>query len=255
MPAAAIVVAGVLAAGATIYASNKSSSAAEDAANKQAGAARSAAELQNQQYLQTRSDLAPWRAAGETALNRLSPGMQPGGEFDKFQMSPLINDPSYQFRLQEGRNQLLASGAAAGNYGSGNMGVALEKYGQNLASQEYQNEYARQYGAWQDQYNRLAGIAGTGQTTATQLGQMGLQSAANQGNMLVGGANALAAGQVGAAQAQAGGLTGVANQFTSGLGTYLNYQNQQQFMNMFQQQKAGEANPNYFNDWNANQWG
>lgn len=225
---------------------DKTSGAMTDAANTQAAAANNAAALQNQQYLQARADLAPWRTAGATALNQLSAGTQPGGQFDKFGGVDMTQDPGYKFRMEQGVNALAASGAAAGNYGSGNMGVALQKFGQDYGSREYGNAYARQYGAWQDEYNRLAGIAGTGQTAATNIGQMGMTSAANQGNLMVGGANALAAGQVGAAQAQAGGMTGVANQFQSGVGTYLNYQNTQAMLKAFQDGGyGGYGTPNY----------
>ena len=53
-------------------------SAAKSAASTQAAAADRAAELQNQQFQQTREDLAPYRAAGQTALNALTPALRNG---------------------------------------------------------------------------------------------------------------------------------------------------------------------------------
>jgi hypothetical protein len=197
----------------------------------------------------------PWLTAGTTAVDRLSTGTQPGGQFDqfgKFQMKPLISDPSYNWRKQEGINALAASGAARGNYGSGNLGVALQNYGQNLASTEYQNEYTRQfneynnqYQQWQDQYNRLAGIAGTGQVTAQNLGQMGYNAANAMGEARMGGANALASGQIGSAQAQAGAITGWGKQIQGLVGMGANYLQQQ---NLYDQNRltASGQNANAF---------
>jgi hypothetical protein len=61
-------------------------------------------------------------------------------------------------------------------------------------------------------YNRQAALAGIGQTSANLTGQFGAANAANVGNLMTSGAAAQAAGQV-----------GMANAFTGGLGTYLNY--------------------------------
>jgi hypothetical protein len=74
-------------------------------------------------------------------------------------------------------------------------------YGQGAASQEY--------GA---QYNRLASLAGIGQTAtnsgiasgqnyANQTGQNTINAAANTGNAGLAGANAAASGQIGSANA------------------------------------------------------
>lgn len=55
----------------------------------------------------------------------------------------LQGDPSYQFRLQQGQGALENSAAAKGLLRSGDTAKALVDYGQNAASQEYQNVYAR----------------------------------------------------------------------------------------------------------------
>jgi hypothetical protein len=134
-------------------------------------------------------------------------------------------DPGYGWRKQEGINALAASGAASGNYGSGNMGTALENYGQNLASNEYQNAYNRWNQQQTNLYNRLAGIAGSGQTASNQLGAEGAQAANNMAAYGVGAANALGAGQVGAANAWASGYGNLANQ---GMGLANQFLNRQQ---------------------------
>jgi hypothetical protein len=66
----------------------------------------------------------------------------------------LNQDPGYQFRLSEGLKALQASQAAKGGLVSGGALKALEGYGQGLASQEYQNAYARSLGQNQLAYQR-----------------------------------------------------------------------------------------------------
>lgn len=68
----------------------------------------------------------------------------------------LTSDPGYQFRLQEGTNAVQGSAAAKGSALSGATLKALAKYGQNYASNEYQNAYNRAYQTWAgntQQYN------------------------------------------------------------------------------------------------------
>tara|TARA_R110002072_G_scaffold26604_1_gene87795 strand:- start:6450 stop:8318 length:1869 start_codon:yes stop_codon:yes gene_type:complete len=52
-------------------------------------------------------------------------------------------DPSYQFRLQQGQDALERSGAARGVTNTGGTLKDILDYGQNAASQEYGNVYAR----------------------------------------------------------------------------------------------------------------
>ncbi len=96
---------------------------------------------------------------------------------------------------------------------------ALNAYNANLNSQ------------YTMPYNFLAGLSGTGQTAAQNLGQEGSTAATSMGNYGVGAANALAAGTVGAANAYASGLNNLSNNIMSGYGTYLTNQNQQALIN------------------------
>ena len=116
-----------------------------------------------------------------------------------------LMDPGYEFRKQEGINALMAAGAAAGNFGSGNMGVALQDYGQNIASQEFQNVY-----------NRLAGLSGTGQVQSQQIGNLGISTAGNMGNFLNQAGQNIAQGQIAGSNALWGGV----RDLSRGLGAY-----------------------------------
>jgi hypothetical protein len=199
-------------------------SAAKSAAKTQAGAADRAAELQQQQYEQTRQDLAPYRAAGVNALGKLE-GM---ADYTMFGPEQFSRDPGYGFRLAEGQKALDRQAAARGGLISGGALKAAQRYGQEMGSQEYTNAFNR----YQIERNAKLGpyqsLAGVGQTTANQLGQFGAANAANMGNLMTGGAAASAAGQVGAA-----------NAVTGGLGTYLNYTSNNNLLNALKNRGGG----------------
>lgn len=191
-------------------------SSAKSAASTQAAAADRAAELQNQQFQQTRQDQMPWLKAGEQALNKLIPMT----DYQKFGMNQFTADPGYAFRLSEGQKALDRSAAARGGLISGGALKAAQRYGQDMGSQEYMNAFNRYQTERNAALNPLQSLAGVGQTTATNLGTAGAANAANVGNLLTGGAAAQAAGQV-----------GMANAFTGGLGTYLNYTSNNNLLN------------------------
>jgi hypothetical protein len=183
-------------------------SAAKSAASTQAAAADRAAELQNQQFQQTRQDLAPYRAAGVNALGKLE-GM---ADYTMFGPEQFSKDPGYGFRLSEGQKALDRQAAARGGLISGSALKAATRFGQDMGSQEYTNAFNRYQIERAAKLGPYQSLAGVGQTTANQLGQFGAANAANVGNLMTGGAAANAAGQV-----------GMANAFTGGVGQYLNY--------------------------------
>jgi hypothetical protein len=204
--------------------------AAEKTSQATFDAAQLAIQEQRRQYDQSRTDKMPWMQAGQGAVNQLSDLMQQGGQL--YNTTPTIEqlqmDPGYAWRTQQGANALAAQGAASGMYGSGNLGVALTDYGQNAASQEYQNAYNRWNTAQDLLYNRLAGISGTGQTSANQLGALG-QTTANQIGSYYQNSVTPAYDWSSAIMGSAGA---VRSDLSSGLQNYLNWQGQQNKLNM-----------------------
>ena len=210
------------------------SSASKSAASTQANAANRAADLQMQQFERQVELQEPWRQAGITALNKLIPLST---EYTPFGMQQFQQDPGYAFRMQEGMKALERSAAARGGLLSGGMLKGAQRYGQDLASQEYMNAFNRYQAERNAQLNPLQSLAGVGQTATNQLGQAGQMMAGNVGQAL--GA---------AAQARASGYIGGANALSQGLGTYLNYQQGQNYLNArFPQQSVPMPNYNYFN--------
>ena len=204
------------------------SSASKKAASTQADAANRAADLQMQQFERQVELQEPWRQAGITALNKLTPLAT---EYTPFGMDQFQQDPGYAFRMSEGMKALERSAAARGGLLSGGMLRGAQRYGQDLASQEYMNAFNRYQAERNARLNPLQSLAGVGQTATNQLGQAGQTMASNVGQAL--GA---------AAQARASGYIGGANALSQGLGTYLNYQQGQNYLNArFPQQPTAAA--------------
>jgi hypothetical protein len=199
-----------------------SSSASKKAAKAQAASADAANQMQWDMYDQNRQDLDPYRQAGSTSLNQMMDQMGVNGYFNQtYTGQDIYNDPSYQFRLQQGQDAIQSSAAAKGGLLSGATLKALQDFGQQSASQEYGNAYNRFNADQTNRYNRLSNIIGMGQNSAAQGGNAGAQTAQAVANNTMAGANAQAAGIVGGANAW--------NNSAQQLGTlataYANYKN------------------------------
>jgi hypothetical protein len=186
------------------------SKGAKSAANTQAKSADAATAEQRRQYDLSRSDQMPWLTAGKGALGDIQ--NLNNGDFSKF-----TNSPDYQFALSEGMKGLDRSAASKGRLYSGGYGEDLTRFGQGLATQNYGNYY-----------NRLASMAGLGQTTATNLGTLGQNYANSAGNNMMAAGAARASGYQNSANAwgnafnQVGGQVG--DYFGSKGGWYLGNQ-------------------------------
>lgn len=91
------------------------------------------------------------------------------------------DDPSYKFRFNQGLEGVNRATAAQGQLMSGNRLAALTEYGQNFASQEYNN-----------QYQRLAQLAGANIGSPS-----GAAYYANQQNQQMAGLGGLIGGKIG----------------------------------------------------------
>lgn len=171
--------------------SKKQAKAAQNAANTQAESTRYASDMQKQMFDEVRADQKPYMQAGTQALSGLM-GLTGLGGADTAQL--LRQDPSYQFRLNQGLDNVQSSAAAQGGLLSGATLKALNNYAQDYASQEYGNAY-----------NRLSNLVGMGQNAAAGVGNAGMQTAQAMANNTMAGANAQAAGTIGAANARAAG--------------------------------------------------
>lgn len=206
-------------------AADKQVQAAESAALLQKQAADEALAYQKEKDAQEQKNLAPWLETGKNALGQLSDLMKPGGQLtQQFQAPTTVdeqNDPGFQFRLQEGQKALERSAAARGNLLTGATAKGINDYAQNSASSEYGNVYNRAFNEFQtnqaNTYNRLAGLAGTGQTAANTLGAQGQASAGNVGNILINSGQQQGNAVENAGAARASGYINSANSWNNGL--------------------------------------
>jgi hypothetical protein len=146
----------------------------------------------------------PWRAAGVEALNKLrSPEMQ----FTPFSADKFQADPGYAFRLSEGMKGLDRTAAARGGLLSGATLKGAQRYGQDLASQEYQNAYNRYNNDYNMRLGPLQTLAGYGQGAINNLTNTTGAYGANQAENIATGGNIRASSYLNASDAFARGAS------------------------------------------------
>ena len=215
----------ILRGGASLVSGAMSADAAREAARMQANAATAGGQLASQtadkqmalleKMFNKQIELQePFRQGGVAAENRmldllgLSSNRNAAGYGSlgkNFGMSDFQADPGYAFRMSEGLKAVDRQAAARGGLISGGALKASQRYGQDLASQEYQNAYNRYQTNRTNLLNPLQSLAGAGQTSANTMGN----AAAGYGSE---GSNALG----GAGTAQANAIQNAANARASG---------------------------------------
>ena len=158
--------------------------------------------------------------AGQMMLDQ--PGYTPTEWKDPGQFQFSQDDPSYQWRLQQGQDALERSAAGRGGLQSGATLKALTNYAQGAASQEYQNAFNRfmadrqqDFGEWSgvnqmglnasgQRLQSLGQLAGLGANAAGRAGENFIR-ANEYGNTLMTDAERFGAGLETGAQQTAGG--------------------------------------------------
>jgi hypothetical protein len=178
------------------YGASRQAKAATSAAQMQSDATNRAIGLQEQQY----ADLAPYRESGKIGLNKIQE-MLP--YFTKeVTAEDLRRMPGFEFGLNQGAG---AAGQAMNVGGGGsNVDMARRKFAIDYATNVGMPQYIAQRTGI---YNTLANIAGIGQKSQEQSGNI----ASNVGQLGVGGATALGAGQIGASNAMSSAYGGIGN--------------------------------------------
>jgi hypothetical protein len=209
---AAAVISGAAAIGGGVIASkaSKKASRAQIEASEKADAAQERM-FQKQMELQE-----PFRQGGLTAQDQIMQLLGIGGDKNAqgygsmakaFGTEQFQQDPGYAFRQAEGMKALERSAAARGNLLSGSTLKGVQRFGQDLASQEYQNAFNRFQIERSARLNPLQSLMGSGQSATNVMtgaaGQRGQNEASNLYN---------------AGQARASGYIGSANALTNALG-------------------------------------
>jgi hypothetical protein len=215
----------IAASGATV---DKQLVAQRDALTQQLAQNENAFAFQKQMYEQTRADFAPYRESGVANLNQLNTLLGIGGntgaaDYGRFATADFTpadfaanQDPGYGFRMSEGLKAVDRQAAARGGLISGNALKASQTYGQDMASQEYQNAFNRFQTIRGNTLSPFQSGAAAGQSAAAMQGQ----SNAAFGSA---GANAAAANSAAYGAFGQGASTAYGNQGQASNAAYGNY--------------------------------
>jgi hypothetical protein len=248
--------------------------------------------FQQRMYDQTRADFAPYRESGVANLNQLNTLLGIGGntgaaDFGRYKTAEFTpeaflanKDPGYGFRFSEGQKAVDRQAAARGGLISGAALKASQRFGQDMASQEYGNAFNRyqtvrgntlqpfQVGAaagqsaaaMQGQANANFGGAGSQAYGALGSGLYNAYGSASQGatnaygalgtgtyNALGGYGAGASEALTGAGNARASGYVGQANAITGGISNLSNQYYQNQLLSAFANRSDVPALPtNYY---------
>ena len=208
---AAAVIGGVSAIGGGVIAAG----GAKKAGKVQAQAARDANAAQERMFKEQNRLQEPFRQGGLTAQNEIMQLLGIGGDKaaagygslgKSFGQADFEQDPGYAFRQQEGMKALERSAAARGNLLSGSTLKGVQRFGQDLASQEYQNAFNRYQVNRSNKLNPLQSLMGSGQSATNVMTNAAGQMGQNEANNLYNAGQARASGYVGQANALATAL-------------------------------------------------
>lgn len=194
------------------------SDSGRSASNTQSDAANNASAEQRREYDQGRTDQAPWLSNGSASVNKLgdllgisgNTGANDYGSLTKkFTGADVATDPGYQFGLTQGLKSLDSSAAARGGLYSGAQLKAAQQYGNDYATTKFDDANNRFNTNNSLVFNRLSGVAGTGQTAAGNLGALGANSANQIGQNMIGAGNARASGYLAQGNQAASAVNGL----------------------------------------------
>jgi hypothetical protein len=219
MPLVPAIIAGsVIAGGAALGSAAIGANAAKKASKAQVDAAREA-QAANERNLQKQIDLQePFRQGGLTAQNKIMELLGIGGDANSaeygnaakpFGMDQFKADPGYDFRMSEGMKALERSAAARGGLMSGSALKGITRFGQDLASTEYNNAFNRYQVERSARLNPLQSLMGSGQSATNVMTNTIGQSSQNEQANAMNVGQARASGYVGAANAWGGGLNAI----------------------------------------------
>lgn len=198
--AAAVLGAGALSAGASIWGANK-------AANAQTSAANAGIQNQREMYETNKAVLAPYINAGVGGLDNLKEWINPTSGNNV--LSSLIrlvtpgadmtdtlrSTPGYQFQENQGTRAIMNRLASRGLGGSaGAVARGIGQYVTGLADSTWGNVVDKTRSVFDTGYNALSGLVNTGLTAGGALAGIGTKTADAISSGLTGMGNAQAAG-------------------------------------------------------------
>jgi len=188
--------------------------AADSAGREGYNGAQNAMNQANSVYGTNSANFNPYIQSGNQANQMLQAGMGQNGSLGHaFTQSDFNADPAFNFDMSQGLKAISNSQSVRGGALSGGTQKALVNYGQQQASNEYQNAYNRFTANQNQNYNQLNGIAGRGLQATQGLGALGNEYSNantaemnNQTNATMGATLGKAAAEIGGAQKVATGM-------------------------------------------------
>jgi hypothetical protein len=220
----------------SIAAGSIAASGAKKAGNVQANAAQQAEQTQRQMFEEQKALQEPFRQGGLTAQQQLMQLLGIGGDASAegygsmarpFGQKDFEQDPGYAFRQSEGMRALERSASARGGLLSGGTLKGIQRFGQDLASQEYGNAFNRFQVERAARLNPLQSMMGSGQSAANMMTSAAGQAGQGIAGSQLGAGQARASGYVGQSNALAGALSDIGQAAAS----YPLYQAQLNYMN------------------------
>lgn len=137
------------------------------------------------------------------------------------------NDPGtklgFQFGMDEGTKALNRQAAAAGGLNSGATLKALTRYATDYTGTKYGDAWNRDQAFKTNQFNRLASLAGVGQSAVNTVGAAGQNAGNRMANNALYSGNAQANAATAVGNARANSAIGIGNSLNSALGFGANY--------------------------------
>ena len=198
--------AGIAVGGATLISANQQSNSAQAAASTQAQASSAGIEEQRRQFEAVQKLLAPYVQAGTQGLS----GQQAllglaGPEAEQAAIQRLQGGKTFKALTEQGENAILQRASATGGLRGGNIQAALAQFRPQLLA-----------GLIEQQYGRLGGLTTLGQNAAAGVGNVGMITGSNIGNLLTQQGAAQAGGQLAAGKA----FGAIPAAISGGLGIY-----------------------------------
>lgn len=226
-PVSATIGSAVIGAGASLIGGKQSSDAAKDAAKQQRKATKATIAAQERALERQIGLQEPFRQTGVNALADYGTASQ----YTPFGMEQFQADPGYSFRMSEGLKALERSAASRGILQSGQTLKDITRFGQDAASQEYQNAFQRYLTERQARLQPLEYRIGLGQAAASgQAANVG-STASTVGGLMTSLGDIRSAGTIGQSNAYNNMLSNLSSVATQGANAYGQYQAAQPYQN------------------------
>ncbi len=223
----ALLASAAIGAGASILGGMQQAKAAGQAASAQTKATKATIAAQEKALERQIGLQEPFRQTGVNALADYTTASQ----YTPFGMDQFQADPGYAFRMSEGMKALERSAASRGILQSGGTLKDITRFGQDAASQEYQNAFQRYLLERQQRLQPLEYRIGLGQAAASgQAANVG-SSARDVGQLTTSLGNIQSAGIMGRSNAFTNTLGNISGLATDAASAYGQYQAAQPYQN------------------------